>query len=236
MPRMADALQWLSGLRAGRLALVALVAAAGTAGALSWQVQRSDTSPQLDSRNPAATVAADTDGSTVPGTERPTLVVVPDDDGPPARLAIAGEEVPDGTEPDADPPESTDPGPAPTDAPTGDEVEASTTTPDRTTPTPVARTGARFATLPPGSTLPSGAACAARVRPTPENVPENRPYNQARGRKPTGTYLSTNAAIGRNDYERRLDGDFVGTTDEIIQWAACKWGFDEDLVRAQVYA
>ena len=30
-----------------------------------------------------------------------------------------------------------------------------------------------------------------------------------------------------------MTGNFTGTTDEIIQWAACKWGFDEDIVRAQ---
>ena len=32
----------------------------------------------------------------------------------------------------------------------------------------------------------------------------------------------------------RVTGNFTGTTDEIIQWAACKWGIDEDVVRAQV--
>jgi autotransporter family porin len=32
---------------------------------------------------------------------------------------------------------------------------------------------------------------------------------------------------------KRVTGNFTGTTDEIIQWAACKWGIDEDLVRAQ---
>ena len=32
----------------------------------------------------------------------------------------------------------------------------------------------------------------------------------------------------------RVTGDFTGTTDEIIQWAACKWGIDEDIVRAQM--
>ena len=32
----------------------------------------------------------------------------------------------------------------------------------------------------------------------------------------------------------RATGNFTGTTDEIIQWAACKWGFDEDTLRAQV--
>jgi autotransporter family porin len=33
-----------------------------------------------------------------------------------------------------------------------------------------------------------------------------------------------------------VDGNFAGTTDEIIQWAACKWGFDTDSVRAQAVA
>ena len=35
---------------------------------------------------------------------------------------------------------------------------------------------------------------------------------------------------------RRVNGHFTGTTDEIIQWASCKWGFDEDLTRAQAVA
>ena len=30
-----------------------------------------------------------------------------------------------------------------------------------------------------------------------------------------------------------MDGAFTGTTDEIVQWAACKWGIDEDIARAQ---
>jgi hypothetical protein len=33
-------------------------------------------------------------------------------------------------------------------------------------------------------------------------------------------------------YRRFVDGNFTGTTDEIIQWAAYKWGFDEDILRA----
>ena len=32
----------------------------------------------------------------------------------------------------------------------------------------------------------------------------------------------------------RVTGNFTGTTDEIIEWAACKWGIDEDIVRAQI--
>jgi hypothetical protein len=30
----------------------------------------------------------------------------------------------------------------------------------------------------------------------------------------------------------RVDGQFAGTTDEIFQWAACKWGLPDDLLRA----
>jgi hypothetical protein len=30
----------------------------------------------------------------------------------------------------------------------------------------------------------------------------------------------------------RVDGQFTGTTDEIFQWAACKWGLSDNLVRA----
>lgn len=78
----------------------------------------------------------------------------------------------------------------------------------------------RFETLPKGASLPSGDTCAQRVRSAPEIRPENTPYNNRRG-------------IGANDQYPRVDGDFTGTTDEIIQWAACKWGMDEDMARAQ---
>jgi len=30
-----------------------------------------------------------------------------------------------------------------------------------------------------------------------------------------------------------VDGQYTGTTDMIFRWAACKWGIDEDVVRAQ---
>jgi hypothetical protein len=33
-------------------------------------------------------------------------------------------------------------------------------------------------------------------------------------------------------YLARIDGDYRGTTDEIIQWAAYKWGLDPQLLRA----
>jgi hypothetical protein len=85
-----------------------------------------------------------------------------------------------------------------------------------------------FETLPVGAALPSGAECAARVRPAAEIRPENAAPNANRG----GRQYANN----RSDWDQfdRIDGDFAGTTDEIIQWAACKWGIDVDIARAQV--
>lgn len=92
--------------------------------------------------------------------------------------------------------------------------------------------GSRFKTLPPTSPLPSGATCALQVRPTRESIPENAAWNARTGVGVAGTtYLSDR--ISAVAFELRIDGNFVGTTDEIIQWAACKWGIDEDHVRAQ---
>jgi hypothetical protein len=95
-----------------------------------------------------------------------------------------------------------------------------TTSPPTTTTVPP---GTRFVTLPPRSPLPTDAQCAARVRRVPEIRPQNEAANGRRGHadpSQQGTYA-------------RVTGDFTGTTDEIIQWAACKWGFDEDVIRAQ---
>lgn len=85
-----------------------------------------------------------------------------------------------------------------------------------------------FPTLPPGSTLPSGSECAGRVRDAAEIRPENSDENANRGGR---QYANTRPDWSGFD---RVDGDFAGTTDEIIQWAACKWGIDEDIVRAQI--
>ncbi len=100
------------------------------------------------------------------------------------------------------------------------------TTPPTTPPT--VPSGGKFTTLPVGASLPSGAACADRVRSAAEIRPENATANANRGSRAN--------ANTRDDWAgfNRVDGDFAGTTDEIIQWAACKWGIDEDIVRAQV--
>jgi autotransporter family porin len=95
-------------------------------------------------------------------------------------------------------------------------------------PAPVPSPSGRFATLPVGTALPSGAECAARVRSAAEVRPENAASNATRGSR-----ANANTDPSWSGFSR-VDGDFAGTTDEIIQWAACKWGIDEDIARAQV--
>jgi hypothetical protein len=97
----------------------------------------------------------------------------------------------------------------------------------------------RFKTLPPGATLPSEAECASRVRRSPwEPRPDNLTANH---RVPTAQQIAGlvpwNAANGldprADSLRRQITGNFTGTTDEILQWVACKWGIDEDIVRAE---
>ncbi|HEU4424938.1 MAG TPA: hypothetical protein VFR67_20615 [Pilimelia sp.] len=97
---------------------------------------------------------------------------------------------------------------------------------------------ARFRTLPPGAKLPGDARCAARVRPTEEDEPVNLAYNATLGSirlpadffDPASHDPRANTKIGR-----RVTGAYTGTTPEILQWVACKWGIDERYVRAQAF-
>ena len=92
-------------------------------------------------------------------------------------------------------------------------------------------------TLAPGSVLPTDAECASRVRAAPENRPSNTTANrtgvlvgvdyQVETWDPSFGMAGTAAALSQ-----RINGHYTGTTDEIIQWGSCKWGFDTDLVRA----
>jgi hypothetical protein len=86
-------------------------------------------------------------------------------------------------------------------------------------------------TLSPGSVLPSTQDCALRVqRSSWEPRPQNAGANQTTG---AGIAEINGAnAVGNSRLAPRIDGNFTGTTDEIIQWASCKWGFDVDIVRA----
>jgi autotransporter family porin len=91
-----------------------------------------------------------------------------------------------------------------------------------------------FTTLPVGAALPGDALCAREVAPNgweprPQNATANRTNVYAQGFRFHSGYFDTYGPA----YGARVTGNFSGTTDQILRWAACKWGFDEDTVRAQ---
>lgn len=101
-----------------------------------------------------------------------------------------------------------------------------------------------FSTKPVGAwrSLPSGYDCRSRVRrSTWEPRPHNRGPNHTR---PDATAVRAAFAArplsGEGTYNtrwdtwllRRVAGQYTGTTDEIFQWAACKWGISDNLLRA----
>lgn len=67
------------------------------------------------------------------------------------------------------------------------------------------------------------------------------PVNQTR---PSAAQLAYYASDGYRSSEmdapytwmKLVDGQYTGTTEMIIRWAACKWGLDEDMIRAQASA
>lgn len=72
---------------------------------------------------------------------------------------------------------------------------------------------------------------------TPETMPVNIPYNQD---MPTPGELAMyyrypTQPITRAPQFYRVDGQYTGSTDMILRWAACKWGIDENVVRAQAW-
>jgi hypothetical protein len=91
-----------------------------------------------------------------------------------------------------------------------------------------------FHTLPPGAKLPSGALCAKLVNasPQPEDKSANKPYNSRKGRHVGAKFLASDGP-GAEKLARRITGDFTGTTIDILRWAACKWGINQDIVFAQ---
>ncbi len=100
-----------------------------------------------------------------------------------------------------------------------------------------------FATQPAGSwsSLPSGSSCSQQVHrsswePRPENYTQNHNMPDAQAVhnsfaiRPRSSSYNSN---WNNWLLPRVDGQFSGTTDEIIQWAACKWGISDNLLRGQ---
>jgi hypothetical protein len=92
-----------------------------------------------------------------------------------------------------------------------------------------------FNTVPPGKKLPSGAQCAAwvRSRPLKENKGVNRKYNHTRGQHIGKHFFSGDTPQANKLIAPRVNGNFTGTTAEILRWAACKWGINQNIVFAQ---
>ncbi len=96
-----------------------------------------------------------------------------------------------------------------------------------------------FHTLPPGARLPSGAQCAKLVNAAPraEVKAANRPYNRRKGTHVGAKFFPTapgsDNPLAEKTLAPRINGDFTGTTIDILRWTACKWGIDQDIVFAQ---
>ena len=92
------------------------------------------------------------------------------------------------------------------------------------------------------SGLPGDASCSTQVHvsgwePRPDNAVPNRTepnaaaVHQAFSLRPVSTGGSDDARWD-SWLLQRVDGQYAGTTDEIFQWAACKWGLPDDVLRA----
>ena len=123
-------------------------------------------------------------------------------------------------------------------APTGTATKPAVTPsePARTATKPgkTATKAVYFHTLPPGAKLPSGATCARLVNAAPqaEDKAANTPYNQRKGRSVGAKFLASDGPQAQK-LAKRINGDFTGTTIDILRWAACKWGINQDIVFAQ---
>ncbi|HEX3698372.1 MAG TPA: hypothetical protein VH374_23570 [Polyangia bacterium] len=98
-----------------------------------------------------------------------------------------------------------------------------------------------FSRIPAGQPLPDEATCAALVRRGgKEQRTDNTPFNKVIATAAQLGQLATwgdpqGFAPAAMPMGKRVTGNFTGTTDEILQWGACKWGLDEDFVRADSY-
>ncbi len=94
----------------------------------------------------------------------------------------------------------------------------------------------------PGKALPTGDTCAESVPSRPEIRPDNEDENSYIPVKEQDYNLIpwTLDTFGIDDeadaFRQRIDGNFAGTTDEILLWGACKWGFKHNVVRAMAVA
>jgi hypothetical protein len=119
--------------------------------------------------------------------------------------------------------------------------DVTTSPPPSSSPPPSA--GYFTTTAIPGTwdTLPSDTSCSSQVHrstwePRPTNFVQNHTMPDA-----SAVHASFAARPRSVSYDPRwdswllprVDGQFTGTTDEIFQWAACKWGIPDNILRGQ---
>ena len=97
--------------------------------------------------------------------------------------------------------------------------------------------GPYYSLLPSGADLPSGEDCAKTAsgdtfEPVPQNAPQNNYKLSASDLATYKSKASTGEGGAPGSYLIRVHGQFTGTTDAILKWASCKWGFDENVTRA----
>ncbi len=95
-----------------------------------------------------------------------------------------------------------------------------------------------YTTLAPYAALPSDASCAAQVRAASraENRPDNAFYNATIGKALpnffNGSIFDAKVVHSNQVTAAHISGNFTGTTEDILRWGACKWGIDENVVKA----
>ena len=105
------------------------------------------------------------------------------------------------------------------------------------TATPSSTATPYYSLLPTGSALPSDSQCASGVagdtfEPRPVNAVPNATTPSASDLTTYQSEASGGEGGAPGSYLVRADGQFTGTTDAILKWASCKWGFDENVTRA----
>lgn len=198
-------------------------------------VLRVDRSPDADA---AGDAAQDTAGDAAGASGGSTTTTSP------GTATSAGPAASEDTTTSADPSTTTAATTAPTTATTSAADQAASTSAapsDQTAPAPTTATtastsgaGEYFATVAVGTALPSGSDCAAMVnaRSTGQEV---RSENAAANQRTVNLSVSVDGADGawNSANSLRVTGNFTGTTEDILRWGACKWGFDEDVTRAR---
>ena len=112
------------------------------------------------------------------------------------------------------------------------------------TPTPVPP--GHYSMLGPDASLNTEADCVTAVNASPITT-ENAPWNANDGtgwnsnlppENPIPSYFYDYAPccteLPKSDFSS-VDGSYSGTTDDLIRITACKWGIDEDYIRAQAW-